>query len=40
MGMAYVLQGKNAEAKAEYTRYLQLAPEAPDREQIQRLLAR
>jgi tetratricopeptide (TPR) repeat protein len=40
MGMAYVLQGKNAEAKAEYAKYLQLAPEAPDREQIQRLLAR
>jgi tetratricopeptide repeat protein len=40
MGMAYVLEGKNAEAKTEYRRYLQLAPDAPDREQIQRLLAR
>ena len=40
LGMVYVLLGKNAEAKAEYTRYLQLAPEAPDREQIARVLAR
>ncbi len=40
MGMVYVLLGKNAEAKAEYTRYLQLAPDAPDREQIARVLSR
>ena len=40
MGMVYVLLGKNAEAKAEYTRYLQLAPDAPDREQISRVLSR
>jgi tetratricopeptide (TPR) repeat protein len=40
MGMVYVLLGKNAEAKAAYSRYLQLAPDAPDREQIARLLAR
>ena len=40
MGMVYVLLGKNAEAKAEYTRYLQLAPDAPDRDQIARVLAR
>jgi len=40
MGMVYVLQGKNAEAKAEYQKYLQLAPDAPDAEQIRRLLAR
>jgi tetratricopeptide (TPR) repeat protein len=40
MGMVYVLQGKNAEAKAEYQKYLQAAPDAPDAEQIRRLLAR
>lgn len=40
MGMVYVLQGKDAQAKAEYRRYLELQPDAPDREQIQRLLAR
>lgn len=40
MGMVYVLLGKNAEAKAEYARYLELAPDAPDKDQIQRLLAR
>ncbi len=40
MGMVYVLLGRNGEAKAEYSRYLQLAPDAPDREQIARLLAR
>ena len=40
MGMVYVLLGRNAEAKAEYSRYLQLAPDAPDRDQIARLLAR
>jgi Tfp pilus assembly protein PilF len=40
MGMVYVLLGRNSEAKAEYSRYLQLAPDAPDREQIARLLAR
>jgi regulator of sirC expression with transglutaminase-like and TPR domain len=40
MGMVYVLQGKNAEAKAEYQKYLEAAPNAPDAEQIRRLLAR
>ena len=40
MGMVYVLLGRNSEAKSEYSRYLQLAPDAPDREQIARLLAR
>jgi Tfp pilus assembly protein PilF len=40
MGMVYVLLGRNNEAKAEYSRYLQLAPDAPDKEQIARLLAR
>ncbi len=40
MGMVYVLQGKNAEAKAEYQKYLEAAPDAPDAEQIRRLLAR
>jgi len=40
MGMVYVLLGRNSEAKAEYSRYLQLAPDAPDKEQIARLLAR
>jgi len=40
MGMVYVLLGKNAEAKAAYNRYLQLAPEAPDRDQIARLVSR
>jgi Tfp pilus assembly protein PilF len=40
MGMVYVLQGKDAEAKAEYRKYLQLQPDAPDREQIERLLSR
>ena len=40
MGMVYVLLGKNAEAKAAYARYLQLSPDAPDKEQIARLLSR
>jgi tetratricopeptide (TPR) repeat protein len=40
MGMVYVLQGKNADAKVEYQKYLQLAPDAPDADQIKRLLAR
>ena len=40
MGMVYVLLGRNSEAKAAYSRYLQLAPDAPDREQIARLLSR
>ncbi|MCA1828259.1 MAG: tetratricopeptide repeat protein [Myxococcales bacterium] len=40
LGMVYVLQGKNDAAKAEYEKYLQLAPDAPDAEQIKRLLAR
>jgi predicted RNA polymerase sigma factor len=40
MGMVYVLLGRTAEAKAEYSRYLQLAPDAPDREQIARVLSR
>ncbi len=40
MGMVYVLLGKNAEAKAEYARYLDLAPDAPDKDQIARLVSR
>jgi len=40
MGMVYVLQGKNAEARSAYARYLQLAPDAPDKEQIARLVSR
>jgi tetratricopeptide (TPR) repeat protein len=40
MGMVYVLLGKNAEAKAEYDRYLKLAPDAPDKDQIARLVSR
>jgi Flp pilus assembly protein TadD len=40
LGMVYVLLGKNAEAKAEYTRYLELAPDASDKERIARVLAR
>jgi len=40
LGMVYVLLGKNAEAKSEYTRYLELAPDAPDKERISRVLAR
>jgi len=40
MGMVYVLLGKNAEAKTEYARYLDLAPDAPDKEQIARLVSR
>lgn len=40
MGMVYVLLGKNAEAKAAYKRYLELAPDAPDKDQIARLLSR
>jgi Tfp pilus assembly protein PilF len=40
MGMVYVLLGKNSEAKAEYARYLELAPDAPDKEQINRVLSR
>ena len=40
LGMVYVLQGKNAEAKIEYQKYLQLSPEAPDADQIKRLLER
>jgi regulator of sirC expression with transglutaminase-like and TPR domain len=40
MGMVYMLLGKNAEAKAAYARYLELLPDAPDKDQIARQLAR
>jgi len=40
MGMVYVLLGKNAEAKTEYRRYLELDPNAADKDQIERLLSR
>ena len=40
MGMVFVLMGRNAEAKAAYSRYLELAPDAPDKEQIARLISR
>lgn len=40
LGMVFVLLGKNAEAKSEYARYLELAPDAPDKERISRVLAR
>jgi Tfp pilus assembly protein PilF len=40
MGMVYVLLGRNAEAKSEYAKYLKLAPDAPDKDQIERLLSR
>ena len=40
MGMVFVLTGRNAEAKAAYSRYLELAPDAPDKEQIARLISR
>jgi len=40
MGMVFVLLGRNAEAKAAYSRYLELAPDAPDKEQIARLISR
>jgi tetratricopeptide (TPR) repeat protein len=40
MGMVYVLLGKNAEAKVEYQRYLQLEPNAADKDQIERLVSR
>jgi tetratricopeptide (TPR) repeat protein len=40
MGMVFVLLGRNTEAKAAYSRYLELAPDAPDREQIARLISR
>ena len=39
-GSGEILLGKNAEAKAEYARYLDLAPDAPDKEQIARLVSR
>jgi len=38
--MVYVLLGKSAEAKSEYARYLELAPDAPDKERISRVLTR
>ena len=40
LGMVYVLQGRNDAAKAEYEKYLLLAPDAPDADQIKRLLGR
>jgi Tfp pilus assembly protein PilF len=40
LGMVYVLLGKNDEAKVEYQKYLDAAPDAPDADQIRRLLAR
>jgi tetratricopeptide (TPR) repeat protein len=40
MGMVFVLLGRNAEAKEAYSRYLELAPDAPDKEQIARLISR
>jgi len=40
MGMVFVLLGRNAEAKAAYSRYLELAPDAPDKVQIARLISR
>lgn len=39
LGMVYVLQGKNDAAKVEYRKYLDLSPNAPDADQIKRLLA-
>jgi tetratricopeptide (TPR) repeat protein len=40
LGTVYVLQGKNAEARVAFEKYLMLAPDAPDAEQIKRQLAR
>jgi tetratricopeptide (TPR) repeat protein len=36
LGMLYQDQGKSAEALASYARYLQLAPDAPDRLRVER----
>ena len=40
LGMVYALQGKDAEARSEYQKYLQLDPNATDKDQIERLLSR
>jgi tetratricopeptide (TPR) repeat protein len=39
LGMAHALQGKEAEAHAEYERYLQLAPEGPEAAEVRRALS-
>jgi tetratricopeptide (TPR) repeat protein len=40
LGMTLLARGDNAEAKQQLLRYLELAPKAPEREQIQRELSR
>ena len=40
LGMALLARGHNAEAKQRLTRYLELSPKAPDRDQVQKELAR
>lgn len=39
MGMAYAMQGNDAQALRAYERYLQLAPAAPDKAEIRRSMA-
>jgi tetratricopeptide (TPR) repeat protein len=40
LGMALLARGGNAEARQRLTRYLELAPTAPEREQVQKELER
>ena len=40
LGMALLAKGNNAEAKQHLLRYLELAPKAPEREQVQKELTR
>jgi Tfp pilus assembly protein PilF len=39
LGMVYMMQGKEAEAKQQYRRYLKLAPRARDAARIRKLVA-
>jgi len=40
LGMALLARGGNVEARQRLTRYLELAPVAPEREQVEKELAR
>ena len=39
LGMAHALQGKEAEANAEYQRYLEIAPQGPEAAEVRRALS-
>jgi len=38
LGISYASQGRSADAVREYRTYLQMAPNAPDADQVRRIL--